>query len=85
MPLYEALYPVGTTVRIADRDTLVQFRASWRYHHPLSDEQIEYANEPATVLKVGFYHGGDVLYELDRAPGTWHEQLLTAGTGARAV
>jgi hypothetical protein len=25
---------------------------------------------------VSFYHGGDVLYELQTAPGTWHEQLL---------
>jgi len=85
MPLYDALYPVGTPVRIADRDALEQFRASWHYHNPLRDEQLAYADQPATVKQVGFYHGGDVLYELDGIPGTWHEQVLRAGSGARAV
>ncbi len=85
MPLYDALYPIGTRVRIADRDVLEQFRASWHYHNPLDDEQLAYADQPATVKKVGFYHGGDVLYELDGIPGTWHEQVLRAASGARAV
>lgn len=28
------------------------------------------------ISTVGFYHGGDVIYTLEKAPGTWHEQLL---------
>jgi hypothetical protein len=30
------------------------------------------------VRDVGFYHGGDVLYHLDGAPGIWHEVCLHA-------
>jgi hypothetical protein len=82
---YEALYPVGAPVRIADRVELEQFRTSWHFHNPLSDEQLAYADQATTVKEVGFYHGGDVLYQLEGVPGTWHEQLLRAGAGARAV
>ena len=32
--------------------------------------------------RVGYYHGGDVLYELEGVPGVWHEVCLRkAGTG----
>ena len=34
-------------------------------------------------MRVGFYHGGDALYELEGVPGVWHEVCLRkAGTGA---
>jgi hypothetical protein len=36
------------------------------------------------VQEVGFYHGGDVLYQLRGVPGTWHECCLI-GIGARAT
>jgi len=85
MPAYHELYAVGTTVQIADRASLEEFRTSWRHHNPLSAEQLAYAGQSSTVKEVGFYHGGDVLFQLDAIPGTWHEQCLRAGSGARAV
>ena len=30
------------------------------------------------VRDVSFYHGGDVLYSLEKIPGTWHEQCLSS-------
>ena len=85
MPAYRELYAVATRVQIADRASLEEFRTTWRYHNPLSAEQLAYAGRSGTVKEVGFYHGGDVLYQLDGIPGTWHEQCLRAASGARAV
>ena len=85
MPEYQELYTLGSTVRIADRSALEGFRASWKYHHPLEIDQLEYGGQSATVKDVMFYHGGDVLYELLGIPGIWHEQCLKAGDGPRAV
>ena len=85
MPIYQARYSVGSAVRIASRDALEQFHKNWRYHHPLSPEQLDYADQSATVREVTYYHGGDVLYQLEGVPGTWHEELLMAGAGPRAV
>jgi hypothetical protein len=75
---YKERYPLGTPVRIADRDALDAFQQSWTLHHPLSDEQLEHAGETATVSDFGFYHGGDVLYWLTGKPGTWHEVCLAS-------
>jgi len=69
---HESMFEIGDAVRIEDRETLERFRAEWMFHNPLSDEQIAYAGRSATVRKVGFYHGGDELYELDGIPGVWH-------------
>jgi hypothetical protein len=74
---YNAEFPKGSTVRIADRTILEDFLLTWRYHNKLKPEQLQYANKVATVNSVGFYHGGDELYELEGAPGLWHEQCLT--------
>ena len=79
MPLYQASFPTGSHVRIADREVLGEFRATWRYHNPLSPEQLEFAGQSAVVKKTGYYHGGDVLYELEGVPGLWHEQVLLQG------
>jgi len=70
---YNAEFPAGTQVRIIDRDHLAEFKRTWRYHHPLTDEQLAYAGHSAQVKSVGFYHGGDELYTLDGVPGIWHE------------
>jgi hypothetical protein len=32
------------------------------------------------IKSVGFYHGGDVLYEIEGVPGIWHERCLEACT-----
>ena len=75
---YREKFPVGSTVHIASRVTLEQFRESWRLHHPLMLEQLDYADHEAVVQEIGFYHGGDALYRLAGIPGIWHEANLTA-------
>jgi len=78
MPLYKADFPVGSSVRIADRESLERFQTTWRFHHPLADEQLGFADREARVEAVGYYHGGDPLYTLSGIPGLWHEQCLGA-------
>ena len=78
---YSEDFPVGTAVRIADRDTLEAFRRDWRWHHPLESIQLSFAGREARVSHVSFYHGGDELYELDGVPGIWHEACLTGADG----
>jgi hypothetical protein len=74
--LYKAKFVAGSEVRVAARDVLEEFLREWKYHHPLAPEQLEFAGRIATVRSVGFYHGGDALYELIGVPGMWHEQCL---------
>jgi hypothetical protein len=75
---YREAYPVGTVVCIADRRLLDAFRTSWKYHHKLNKEQLEFAGRVTTVADVGFYHGGDPIYSLTDVPGLWLEQCLRA-------
>jgi hypothetical protein len=75
---YEAKFAVGTRVRIKDRSELERFKQTWKYHHPLSEKQLDYGGVTAAVKEVSFYHGGDALYELDGVPGMWHEECLSA-------
>ena len=77
MKPYQEQFPIGTTVRIAERAELERFRSEWQFHHKLQAEQLSCAGRTARVRNVGFYHGGDVLYHLDGVPGTWHEVCLT--------
>ena len=78
MPPYHEQFPVGTRVRVKSRQFLEDFRRDWKYHHPISPEQIEAAGVTDTVKGAAFYHGGDVLYTLATTPGTWHEECLEA-------
>jgi len=78
MPPYSASFPRGTRIRIVDRDALETFKAEWKYHDPLTDDQLSYAGAEDTVRSLGYYHGGDVLYWLERTPGTWHEVCLVS-------
>jgi hypothetical protein len=73
---YHEKFPVGSSVRIKPTEQLEDFKRNWRLHHPLSVEQVAYGGRTDSVLRVSFYHRGDVLYELQNAPGTWHEQML---------
>jgi hypothetical protein len=82
MPSYQALFDVGSAVRIQSSDELEEFRSSWKFHHPLTDEQLANADRSATVETVGFYHGGDVLYTLKDIPGIWHERCLASDEDA---
>ena len=74
---YQEQFPLGTRVRIARRERLEEFKLTWRFHHPLADDQLSFGGRDATVRGVSFYHGGDVLYALDGIPGIWHEQCLS--------
>ena len=76
MPDYDALYPWGTRVRVRDLHELQEFKRTWKYHHPLHDEQLPFAGQEARVSEVSYYHGGDVLYRLGNVPGYWHERCL---------
>jgi hypothetical protein len=73
---YKEAFPKGTTVKVADRVFLEEFKRTWNYHHQLQTEQLNYADLVTTVEVVGFYHGGDPIYELTDAPGFWLEQCL---------
>jgi hypothetical protein len=75
---YEARFREGDRVRIQARAALEQFMAEWKYHHPLESEQLAFAGQNAVVKSVGYYHGGDVLYELENMPGLWHEVNVLA-------
>jgi hypothetical protein len=76
MPDYREDFPKGSNVRVVDRPALERFRSEWRFHNPLSVEQLDFAGREAKVATVGYYHGGDVLYTLDGLPGVWHERCL---------
>jgi hypothetical protein len=70
-------FPEGTRIRIASRADLEKQRSEWKYHHPITDEHLRHAGSAYTVKRVGFYHGGDVLYTLENLPNlTWHEFSL---------
>ncbi|HMP65554.1 MAG TPA: hypothetical protein PKD11_08200 [Pyrinomonadaceae bacterium] len=73
---YKENFQKGSCARIVGRAKLEDFKTSWRYHHPLQDEQMSFADNRAEIVWVGFYHGGDVLYELAGVPGIWHEVCL---------
>ena len=73
---YQAEYPVGTTVRIAARSFLENFMQTWKLHNKLQAEQLEDAGKTGKIKSVGFYHGGDELYQIDDVPGIWHECCL---------
>jgi hypothetical protein len=78
MAPYKENFPVGTKVRIAEKEKLQEFLRTWQYHNKLAPEQLGYAGRIVEVEEVGFYHGGDVLYELRGVPGIWHEQCLNS-------
>ena len=83
MKPYVASFKLGAEVLIADLPALETFVRGWRYHNPLRQEQLAYAGRLARVARVGFYHGGDPLYELENIPGVWHEICLrNAGNDA---
>ena len=74
---YEAAYPVGVQVRVKSRDSLERFAEEWKFHDPLTADQLGYAGTVSYVKAVGFYHGGDPLYQLEAVPGVWHEECLS--------
>lgn len=77
---YNAEFPAGSQVQIVDSELLEDFKRTWYFHHPLTDELMAYAGHLARVKSVGYYHGGDELYTLDGIPGIWHECCLLSVT-----
>jgi hypothetical protein len=77
---YKEQYPVGSRVRVKPRSFLEQFQREWKYHHPVSNEQLDSAGISDTVKGAAFYHGSDVLYTLSNTPGIWHEACLEPAT-----
>ena len=80
MPPYQEQFPVGSRVRVKELRFLEQFQRDWKYHHPISADQLDAAGKTDTVKSVGFYHGGDVLYQLSEISGTWHEACSESPT-----
>ena len=74
--LYHPEYPIGSTVQVVSKEKLEKFLMDWKYHHPLEPFQLDFAGARTIVSEVGFYHGGDVLYQLSNVPGIWHEECL---------
>lgn len=68
VPPYKEQFPVSSRVRVKPRSFLAQFQREWKYHHPLSDEQLDSAGVTDTVKGAAFYHGGDVVYTLSETP-----------------
>jgi len=65
----------GSGARIAGRAALEGFMATWKYHHKLRAEQLEYADRVTKIVAVGWYYGGDV-YTLEGVPGLWLDECL---------
>jgi hypothetical protein len=75
---YKEKFSVGSLVKIAERDALEDFLRNWKFHNKLRPEQLDYAGRIGKIESVGFYHGGDELYQIEDIPGIWHEQCLAA-------
>jgi hypothetical protein len=78
MPAYNGLFPKGTRVRVANRAALEDFQARWHWHHPVTPEHLACAGRVGAVTSIGYYHGGDPLYQVEGIPGIWHEGCLAA-------
>jgi hypothetical protein len=78
MGAYKKDFPAGSMAKILEGSKLAEFAKSWKYHHPLQPEQMNFAGRVVEVQGVAFYHGGDPLYTLQGVPGKWHEQCLVA-------
>jgi hypothetical protein len=78
MQPYKEAFAVGSDVTIANLSDLEEFLRTWRFHNPIREEQLAYAGKLTRVVKVGFYFGGDPLYQLEGIPGVWHEVCLSS-------
>ena len=76
---YNAKFQVGAKVRVAEASVLRQFlRPHWALHHPLDPDLMCLPGSSQVIESVGFYHGGDPVYRLRNADGSWHESALVA-------
>lgn len=81
--LYNAEFPKGSWVRVAERAKLDRFANKWYYHHPLEKKQFEFAGTAARVAEVRYYNRATEIYELENVPGVWHEVCLVKATPPR--
>jgi len=56
-------------VQIAKRDVLEDFIGTWKLHHKLEPQQLDYAGRTGKIKSVSFYHGGYELYQMRRHSG----------------
>jgi len=75
MPMFQELFPVGSRVRIIERQDLREFAKGWKYDYKPQRSQMKFGGREAIVKAVTYYHG-EVLYELDEVPGVWWEECL---------
>lgn len=71
-----AKFPISSSVRIKSSGTLRAFRLPDRLHFPPSEEQVAFGGQTDSVRRIILSVKGDVIYELETAPGMWQEQLL---------
>lgn len=73
---HSAKFALGSSVRIKSTGQLEAFSRNGRLRYPPSGNQIAYGGEPDSVRRITFSVSGNALYELEKAPGMWEEQLL---------
>lgn len=78
---YQEEFSVGSIVRVAERPVLENFLRAWKLHNKSKPEQLDYAGKTGKIKSVGFYHGGEELYQIEGMPGIWHECCLEGITG----
>jgi hypothetical protein len=71
-----AKFPIGSSVRIKSSGTLEAFRLDSGIRFPPLEEQVAYGGQIDSVRRITFSIRGDVIYELEIAPGIWQEQML---------
>jgi len=72
----ESKFPLGSPVRIKSTGQLEAFRHNTRLRYPPEAEQVAFGGKTDSVRRIISSVRGDVLYELEMAPGMWHEELL---------
>ena len=82
---YQEAFPVGKRTRVADREFLEHFMATWPYHNKITPDQLDYSSTETIVESVGFCHGGDPVYVPKGVPGHWLEQCLRPVPGETYV
>ena len=73
---HSAKFPLMSSVRIESSGQLEAFSRNGTLRYPPSGKQIQYGGQADSIRRIAFSISGDVLYELEKAPGMWHEQLL---------
>ena len=71
-----AKFPLAPSVRIKSAGQLEAFRRNGKLRFPPSENQVAHGGESDAVRRITSSVRGDVLYELEMAPGLWHEELL---------